>query len=271
MATKKARERKEVLAEELKEHFETYQTIFVVGVDNVTSNQLHEIRKDLRGDAVVYCGKNTQMRRVIRILEEENPKLEAIRNCCRLNVCLIFTNGDAAQMCKRIQENKLASPAKAGAINQCDVIIPKGMTQLEPTMTNFLQALSISSKITKGLIEILNDEHVLKVGEKCDPGQAALLQKMGITPFEYGLVVQQIYQDGNMFEAAVLAITNEAILESFTQGIKNVTAVALAAGQPCQCSVPYSVLLAFSNLLAVACATEFSFKEAEEIKAYLAK
>merc|ERR1711924_544320 len=85
-----------------------------------------------------------------------------------------------------------------------------------------------------------------------------------------GLVVQQIYQDGNMFEAAVLAITNEAILESFTQGIKNVTAVALAAGQPCQCSVPYSVLLAFSNLLAVACATEFSFKEAEEIKAYLA-
>merc|ERR1711939_787202 len=139
-------------------------------------------------------------------------------------------NKDAAEMCKRIQENKMPSPAKAGAINQCDVIIPKGMTTLEPTMTNFLQALSISSKITKGLIEILNDEHVLKKGEKCDPGQAALLQKLGMEPFEYGLVVENIYQGGNMFEAAVLEITNEAILESFTQGIKNVTAVALAAG-----------------------------------------
>jgi len=271
MATKKQRDRKEVLAQELKDHFETYETIFVVGVDNVTSNQLHEIRKELRGDAVIYCGKNTQMRRVIRELEEENPQLEAVRQCCKLNIALVFTNCDAAAMCTRIQENKLAAPAKAGAINQCDVIIPKGITQLEPTMTNFLQALSISSKITKGLIEILNDEHVLKVGEKCDPGQAALLQKMGITPFEYGLTVQKIYQGGNMFDAAVLSITNEAILETFTAGIKNITAIALTTGQPCACSVPYSVLLAFSNLLAVAAATEYSFKEAEDIKAYLAK
>jgi len=271
MATKKQRERKEVLAEELKDHFNTYETIFVAGVDNVTSNQLHEIRKDLRGDAVIYCGKNTQMRRVIRELEEENPALEAIRSCLKLNVALIFTNKDAAEMCKRVMENKMPSAAKAGMVNQCDVIIPKGMTTLEPTMTNFLQALSISSKITKGFIEILNDEHVLKKGEKCDPGQAALLQKMGITPFEYGLMVENIYQGGNLFSAEVLAISNDDILATFRAGIQNVTAIALTVGQPCQCSVPYSILLAFSNLLAVACATEFSFKEAEDIKKYLGK
>jgi len=270
MATKKVRARKEQLADELKEHFDTYTTVFVVGCDNVTSNQLHEIRKDMRGDAVIYCGKNTQMRRVIRLLEVDTPDLEKIRACCRSNVALVFTNGDASTIRDKIQANKMDAPAKAGAINQCDVIIPKGMTTLEPTMTTFLQALNISSKITKGNIEILNDEHLLKIGEKCDASSAALLQKLGLMPFSYGLVTQHIYQNGSIFAPEVLDITNDQILNSFRQGMKNVAAVSIICNQPTTVSVPYSILLAFSNLLAVAAATEFTFTEAEEIKAYLA-
>merc|ERR1712072_367597 len=270
MATKKVRARKEELAEDLKQLFDTHSTIIIVGVDNVTSNQLHQIRRSLRGDAVIYCGKNTQFRRVIRILEEERPELEKIRSCCRSNVALVFTNNGASEICKRISENKMAAAAKAGAVNQVDVIIPKGMTTLEPTMTSFLQALNISSKITKGNIEILNDEHLLKKGEKCDASSAALLQKLGMMPFSYGLVTKFIYQNGAIFEPAVLDITNEQIISCFKTGAKNVAAVSIMCHQPTTVSVPYSILLAFSNLLAVAAATDFSFTEAEEIKAYLA-
>jgi len=270
MATKKLRARKEELADDLKELFDTYSTVFIVGVDNVTSNQLHEIRKSMRGDAVIYCGKNTQMRRVIRTLEEERPELEKVRNCCRLNVALVFTNGNAAEIRNRISENKMAAAARAGAVNQCDVIIPKGMTTLEPTMTSFLQALNISSKITKGNIEILNDEHLLKVGEKCDASSAALLQKLNIMPFSYGLVTLNIYQNGALFAPEVLDITDDQIISCFKAGAKNVAAVSIICNQPTTVSVPYSILLAFSNLLAVAAATEFTFTEAEEIKAYLA-
>merc|ERR1711907_202865 len=270
MASKKLRTRKETLAEELKSHFDEFETVFVVGVDNVTSNQLHEIRKSMRGDAVIYCGKNTQMRRVIRELEEDRPELEKLRACCKLNVALVFTNGNPAEIRDKIQENKMDAPAKAGAINQVDVIIPKGMTTLEPTMTTFLQALNISSKITKGNIEILNDEHLLHKGEKCDASSAALLQKLGMMPFSYGLVTKFIYQNGAIFEPEVLDITDESIIATFQAGIKNIACVSLMLNQPTVVSVPYSILLAFSNLLAVAAATEFTFKEAEEIKKYLA-
>jgi large subunit ribosomal protein LP0 len=270
MASKKLRTRKETLAEELKSHFDEFETVFVVGVDNVTSNQLHEIRKSMRSDAVIYCGKNTQMRRVIRELEEDRPELEKLRACCKLNVALVFTNGNPAEIRDKIQENKMDAPAKAGAINQVDVIIPKGMTTLEPTMTTFLQALNISSKITKGNIEILNDEHLLHKGEKCDASSAALLQKLGMMPFSYGLVTKFIYQNGAIFEPEVLDITDEAIIATFQAGIKNVACVSLMLNQPTVASVPYSILLAFSNLLAVAAATEFTFTEAEEIKKYLA-
>jgi len=271
MASKKVRARKEELAEQLEELFDTYSKLFVVGVDNVSSNQLHEIRKDLRGEAVIYCGKNTQMRRVLRKLEEQGKEeLEKIRQVCRLNVALVFTNGDLKEMCEKIQENKMPAAARAGALAQSDVIIPAGPTSLEPTMTAFLQALNISSKISKGNIEILNETHLLHKGEKVDASSAALLQKMDILPFAYGLEVQHVYDNGAIFAPAVLDISKSDIIARFHQGAKNVAAVSIELSMPTAVSVPYSLMMAFSNLLAVAAETDFTFKQAEEIKAYLA-
>merc|ERR1712080_311316 len=68
----------------------------------------------------------------------------------------------------------------------------------------------------------------------------------------------------------VLDITDDQILNTFRAGLKNIACVSIITNQPTIVSVPYSILLAFSNLLAVAAATEFTFTEAEEIKKYLA-
>lgn len=271
MATKKTKDRKYALADELKEHFDTYTKLFIVDCDNVGSDQLHNIRKNMRGDAVVYCGKNTQMRRVIRELEVDRPELEKIRACMRLNVGLIFTNGDLSKTRDAILENKKPSAAKAGALAQCDVTIDKGITSLDPSQTQFLQALNIGSKITKGSIEIINDVELLKEGQKIDASQAALLQKLEITPFEYGLVPMFVWDNGSLFEPAVLDITEEQIVATFQHCVKQTACISLVLNMPTVASVPYSILLAFTNMLAVAASTDHSFKEAEEIKAYLAK
>merc|ERR1719453_2154149 len=148
----------------------------------------------MRGKALVYCGKNTQMRRVLRELEEEGrPELEKVRLACKLNIAFVFTNESLPMIRDMITAEKKASPAKAGAVAQVGVVIPKGITSLEPSMTSFLQALNIGSKITKGSIEIINDVHLLHAGVKVDASQAALLQKMDMFPFAYGLVVQYVY------------------------------------------------------------------------------
>merc|ERR1712159_24911 len=271
MASKKTRDRKYQLADELRQHFDTYSKLFVVECDNVGSNQLHEIRKNMRGKALVYCGKNTQMRRVIRELEEEGrPELEKIRLSCKLNVAFVFTNDSLPVIRDMIVENKKASPAKAGAVAQCDVIIPKGVTALEPSMTSFLQALNISSKITKGSIEIVNDVELFKAGQKVDASQAALLQKLDILPFAYGLIPIAVFDGNSLFAPAVLDIEDSQILASFSNCIKNTVALSLEFKMPTVASVPYSILLSFANLLAVAAETEHTFKEAEGIKAYLA-
>lgn len=269
MASKKTKDRKYQLADELKEHFDNFSKLFVVDCDNVGSDQLHNIRKNMRGVATVYCGKNTQMRRVIRELEVDRPELEKVRNACKLNVALVFTNGNLSEIRDMILENKKPSAAKAGALAQCDVTIEKGITALEPSMTQFLQALNIGSKITKGSIEIINDVELLKTGQKIDASQAALLQKLEITPFEYGLLPLWVFDNGSLFEPAVLDIEDSQILSVFQSCLRNTACVSLELGMPTVASVPYSILLAFSNLLAVAAETEFTFKEAEEIKAYL--
>jgi large subunit ribosomal protein LP0 len=40
---------------------EEYTSIFIVTVDNVSSQQMHEIRQALRGEGVVLMGKNTMV------------------------------------------------------------------------------------------------------------------------------------------------------------------------------------------------------------------
>jgi len=271
MASKKVKDRKYQLADELKQHFKDYSKLFLVDCDNVGSNQIQQIRIALRGKAILYCGKNTQMRRVIRELENEgHSNLEKVRLQMKLNVALVFTNEDLSLVRDLILENKVGAPARAGSIAQCDVIVPAGNTGMEPTMTSFLQALSIPSKITKGSIEILNPVHLITEGEKCEASQCALLEKLGIKPFTYGLVVKCVYDDGTMYDPAVLDITDDDIVASFSAGIKNVAAVSVETGLPTVASVPYSILLGFANLLAIAVETDYTFKEAEAIKEFIA-
>lgn len=47
--------------DKLKSLLEEYKSIFIVTVDNVSSQQMHEIRLSLRGEGVVLMGKNTMV------------------------------------------------------------------------------------------------------------------------------------------------------------------------------------------------------------------
>ena len=47
--------------DKLKALLEEYRTIFIVSVDNVSSQQMHEIRIAMRGSGVVLMGKNTMV------------------------------------------------------------------------------------------------------------------------------------------------------------------------------------------------------------------
>ena len=47
--------------DKLQSLLEEYKSVFVVEIDNVSSQQMHEIRHSLRGKGVVLMGKNTMV------------------------------------------------------------------------------------------------------------------------------------------------------------------------------------------------------------------
>jgi large subunit ribosomal protein LP0 len=255
--------------EKMVQLLDDYPKCFIVGADNVGSRQMQRIRIALRGTGVVLMGKNTMMRKAIRGHLENNPALEKLLPYIKGNVGLVFTKTDLMDIRKIIDNNKVAAPAKAGAISMVDVTVPAQCTALGPEKTSFFQALAIQTKITKGTIEILNDVKLIKVGDKVGASEATLLTMLGIAPFTYGLLIEQVYDSGTVFDVAILDITDDDIRARFLDGVRNISSISLAINYPTLVSVPHSIINAFKNLLAVAVATDINFKEAETAKEFV--
>merc|ERR1712227_1097261 len=222
-----------------------------------------------RGKAVVLMGKNTMMRKVIRGYLEKNPDLEKLLPHIKMNVGFVFTKEELTVVRDLLLANKKAAPAKAGAIAPVDVTIPAQNTGMGPEKTSFFQALSIPTKITKGTIEIIQDVHIIKKEDKVGASEATLLNMLKISPFTYGLIIQKVYDSGSVFSPEILDITDD-VKDMFMSGVRNVAAVCLQVGYPTMASAPHSIANGMKNLLAVAAVTEITFKEAEQLKEFLA-
>jgi len=251
------------------QYFDEYPKLFIVGADNVGSSQMQKIRITLRGHAVILMGKNTMMRKAIRGHMEKNPNLEKLLPYIVENIGFVFTKQDLTFIRDKLQDNKVAAPAKAGAIAPCNVVLPAQVTNLGPEKTSFFQALQIPTKITKGTIEIINDVNLIKKGDKVGASEATLLNMLGISPFSYGLTVRQVYDSGSMFDPSILDIKPEDLRAKFVDGVRNIAAISLKIGYPTVASVPHSIANGFKNLLAVAAASDVEFEQAKKIKEYL--
>lgn len=225
-----------------------------------------EIRLALRGKAVVLMGKNTMIRTALRGMMSTMPELEKLIPCIKQNVGLIFCVTDAAEVRKIVMDNKVPAPARQGAIAPVDVIVPARPTSLDPSQTSFFQALGIATKLVKGQIEIQADVNLIRVGEKVTASQSALLKKLNIHPFSYGLGVLQIYDSGAVYDASVLDITDADILKKFTAGVQNIAAFSRQVGLPNKASITHSVLEAFKFCTAAVLESDFVFPEMEKIK-----
>jgi len=243
-----------------------YKSIFLVGVDNVSSQQMHEVRKSLRGEAVVVMGKNTMVRRAFRGFVSEFPDIERLLPYIKGNVGFVFTNGDLKTVRDSLVSNRVAAPARAGAVAPKDVWVPAGNTGMEPGKTSFFQALGVPTKIARGTIEIVSDVLVVSTGAKVGPSEATLLNMLNISPFTYGLTVDQVYDNGQVFAPAILDITDEELSGHFLAAIKTIATISLAASYPTLPAVGHQIINHYKNVLALSVATEYTYEGSEAIK-----
>ena len=263
-------EAKQEYEAKLNKCFSKYSKVLFCQVDNVRSQQIHEVRIELRGKAEFVMGKKTLQAKIVerRAASSDASDLDkAFASKCEEaklltgNSGLLFTNADLKEVSAALDKYRVQAPARVGAVAPCDVVIPAGNTGMEPTQTSFFQALNIPTKITKGTVEIINDKKVLSAGDKVDNSTAALLQKLKISPFYYQLEILCVWDRGVIFNKADLAIDDNAVEKMMLEGIANVNALSLGAGIPTASSLPIMLTDAFKNLLAVSIATSYEFSE----------
>ncbi len=252
---------------------ETYNKVFVVLVDNVGSQQLQITRKQMRGTAEILMGKNTLIRKVFNSFLEKHPDhpFTALLPEVKGNVGFVFTNSDLPKVRDMILANRVPAPARIGAIAPVDVAIPAGPTGCDPGQTSFFQVLQIPTKIVKGQIEITNPVNLIKKGDKVGSSEAALLQKLNIKPFSYGLIIDCVYDSGSLVSVDVLDIDEAFLIGRFSQALSQVAAISLEIGFPTQASLPHSIGNAFQSLVGIVVGLDsYSFPKAEPYKAFLA-
>jgi len=264
------RAQKQVYFEKLKELLAKYPSIFLVNVDNVGSNQMHQIRVALRGKGIVLMGKNTMVRRALRTILSESPQFERLLPYVKGNIGFVFTDKDLKEIRELIVANKVAAPARAGAFAPKDVIVAACNTGMEPGKTSFFQALGIPTKIARGTIEIVSDVKVVTAGTRVGSSEATLLNMLNISPFTYGMTVVQIFDQGNVFSPQVLDVEESELIDRFLSGIKTIAAISLALDYPTIVSVTHSLVNAYKNLIGISLATEYTFEGSEKVKEYLA-
>jgi len=252
---------------------ENYPNALIVHADHVGSKQMQHIRIELRGKAEILMGKNTMIRRALTNRHAENPDagLDKLLAIVRGNIGFIFAkNCTLDDIREVVAKHRLPAMAKAGVTSPCDVTVPAGATGLDPSQTSFFQALNVATKIVKGQIELVSDTLICKNGAKVSASEQALLSKLDIRPFEYGLEVIQVFQDGSVFDAAVLDIKDDVLIGKFMAGMANMAALGRELGIPTEAGLPQMFANAFKNVAALVADVDFTFKELEEVKKFLA-
>ncbi|KAI4838424.1 60S ribosomal protein P0 [Plasmodium brasilianum] len=266
MAKLSKAQKKQIYIEKLSSLIQQYTKILIVHVDNVGSNQMASVRQSLRGKAIVLMGKNTRIRTALKKNLQNVPQIEKLLPLVKLNMGFVFCKEDLSEVRNIILENKSPAPARLGVIAPIDVFIPPGPTGMDPSHTSFFQSLGISTKIVKGQIEIQEHVHLIKQGEKVTASSATLLQKFNMKPFSYGVDVRTVYDDGVIYDAKVLDITDEDILKKFSKGVSNVAALSRAVGIITEASYPHVFVEAFKNIVALVIDTDYTFPLMKKIK-----
>ncbi|KAL8438865.1 hypothetical protein Efla_005345 [Eimeria flavescens] len=198
------------------------------------------------------------------------PQLEGLLPLVKLNVGFVFCGVEPSEVRDIIDQHRVPAPARQGVFAPIDVFIPAGPTGMDPGSTSFFQALGISTKIVKGQIEIQSQVHLIKQGEKVSASAATLLHKLNIKPFQYGLKLEHIYDNGSVYSSSVLDITDDVILGAFKQGVTNVAAFSRETGIPTKASVPHSIIEAFKHCAALCLDSDFTFPEMKQLKDMIA-
>ncbi len=205
--------------DQLVDLFKSYENIAVIELAHLNDRQMQEMRKILRGKAIIRMSKkNLQLRAIEKYKDITNDEnLLDLANKIPGQAVLCFTNMDIYELKKIFNENEWMVPAKPNEITPVDIWVPAGDTGL-PTgqvISELNMTLKLPTRLQNDTIWIREDTRTHKAGDLVDVKEAAVLKKLGIKPIESLVKIKYAWSEGELLNEDVIYMD----IEKFKQDI----------------------------------------------------
>ncbi|MFA6225978.1 MAG: 50S ribosomal protein L10 [Methanoregula sp.] len=195
---------------EIKKNAKQFSLIGLVDMYGIPAQQVQQIRRNLRGKAVIKVTRNTLIKHAF---EDIGGDVKDLSKYISGHSAIIFTNDNPFKLFKQLEKTKTKMAAKAGDKAPEDIVIEKGPTSFKPgPIVGELQQAGIPAAIEAGKVKIRETKTVVKKGGVISAKLAAILVKLDIKPIDVGLALQVAYHEGGIFEPSVLAVDETVIL-----------------------------------------------------------
>jgi len=195
---------------EIKKHAKQYTLIGLVDIYGIPAQQVQQIRRNLRGKAVIKVTRNTLIKHA---LDEIGGQTKELSKYISGHSAMIFTNDNPFKLFKQLEKTKTKMAAKAGETAPEDIIVEKGPTSFKPgPIVGELQQAGIPAAIEAGKVKIRETKTIVKKGAVISAKVATVLVKLDIKPMDVGLALQVAFHNGSIYEPAVLSVDETKLL-----------------------------------------------------------
>jgi large subunit ribosomal protein L10 len=261
-------EKKKQTLKNLVEQIEKYPIVGILDMHKLPARQLHQIKEQLRGKAVIRMVK----KRVIQLAVEQSKKKDISKLAGEIQnqPALLFSEGNPFELAQSIAKSKTKAPAKAGDIAPDGITVPAGPTSLPPgPAIGELQRAKIQAGVEGDKIVVKKDAIVAKKGDVISPELADLLPKLGIEPMEISLNLLAVWDDGMVFGKNLLFVPQEHYLEQLQTAYAYSFNLSINIGYVTADTLP--LLITKAHREASALASEAGIMTPETVGAVLAK
>lgn len=228
-----AAEKKKSVAE-ISKLMAEYPIVGIVNFENLPSQQLNVMRKQMRTQEVVMkMTKSSLIKLALEKTKASKAGIEHLEKYLTGLPAVLLTKKNPFALFKLIKKSKSKAPAKAGQTVPSDINVSAGPTSFAPgPIISELASFGIKTKVEGGKLAIQQDTVIAKAGTLVTDKLASMLLRLGIEPMEIGLDLAAIYENGTIFTKSVLDVDEDKFKESVYSAARNAFNLSVEIAYP---------------------------------------
>jgi len=233
--TEKKIEKREVpeykikIVAELADKMKKSRTVLIASTRGLPSSQFHEIKKNLRGKAIIGVAKKSAILRAIDSVKKAS--LDKLKENIGADIALFFSDLDPFTLSGLLADNKSSAKARAGDIAPEDINVEPGPTNLVPgPAISELSGVGLKVTVEGGKLAIKLPRTIVRAGEEIKENVAGVMAKLDIKPMKVGFEPIAAYDREDDKVYVGIKIDKKKAYEELREMIRKALGFAVARG-----------------------------------------